>query len=299
MKCAVFPGQGNQYVGMGEDIYRRSQLVKGMYEAASDITGIDVRRISFEGPKELQRETLNTQLITFVHSCALYTLLTEGTENPFEHIAGFSVGEYSALVAAGVVSFEDGIRILKKRGEIMSRCSFDEPCLVAVIGANRKELTAFCEEEAEGDLEIAIYSAPDVFVVGGLPQSIREYQDKIPCRRIVPIDMSIPAHTTHLLPHFGEFLRYLGEFELTLPEVALYSNVSGRAYTNGDLRKGLAELFAQPVLWSDVMNAIPAESFVEIGPGNSLAKLIKRNRKGAVVSSVQTLDDLEKLKQRL
>ena len=144
MNHGLFPGQGNQYVGMGLDLCSNFPIARDMYQKAIDVSGVDVPKLSFEGPSDEQKKTQNTQLITFVHSSIIHTLLSNLlTRNPFSDFAGHSIGEYAALYAANVFSFEDGVSIVKKRGELMSRKSFDEPSLVAVINADLGELYFF------------------------------------------------------------------------------------------------------------------------------------------------------------
>jgi len=281
MKCAVFPGQGNQYIGMGKDIYSLD-IVKKMYDVASEVSGIDIKKISFEGPSELQRETLNTQLLTYVNSCALFELIPEN----FNVFAGHSIGEYAALFATGVFSFEDGVRIVKKRGELMSSLSFDEPSLVAVLGVDRKCVEDFCKNDTNNELEVALCNSPGNYVVGGLPENIKKY--KLP-GKVKPLAVSGPFHTSLFKPVAEEFQKYLQEFEFKDPQSVVYSNATGLPYYKGEIDKGLASQLYKPVLWQDIIEAIPADRFVEIGPGNSLAKMINKIRKDANVVSIQNV----------
>ena len=167
MNHGLFPGQGNQYVGMGLDLCSNFPIARDMYQKAIDVSGVDVPKLSFEGPSDEQKKTQNTQLITFVHSSIIHTLLSNLlTRNPFSDFAGHSIGE-------------DGVSIVKKRGELMSRKSFDEPSLVAVINADLGELSDFCQNAAGGELEISLYNAPDMFVVGGHPDMVKKHLDSL------------------------------------------------------------------------------------------------------------------------
>ncbi|MBS3110037.1 ACP S-malonyltransferase [Candidatus Woesearchaeota archaeon] len=272
MNHGLFPGQGNQYVGMGLDLCSNFPIARDMYQKAIDVSGVDVPKLSFEGPSDEQKKTQNTQLITFVHSSIIHTLLSNLlTRNPFSDFAGHSIGEYAALYAANVFSFEDGVSIVKKRGELMSRKSFDEPSLVAVINADLGELSDFCQNAAGGELEISLYNAPDMFVVGGHPDMVKKHLDSLPGKKKIPLKISGPFHTHHYKDISEEFEDYLNSFTFRHPEIPVYSNVTGEHHTADGIRKKLAEQLYNPVLWGSIMRRLSGR-FIELGPGKSLAR---------------------------
>lgn len=299
MRCGVFPGQGNQYVNMGRDLYDAFDKARAMYDLASQITGIDIKGISFEGPEDIQRETLNTQLITFVHSCVVHHLLTNDFDKVlFSQFAGHSIGEYAALVAGGVFSFEDGVRIVQKRGELMKIISFDKPSLVAVHGVDRQSVDDFCNNETQGELEVALYNAPGNYVIGGLPEALEKYMHEIPGRRKIPLRVSGPFHTSHYKYIADDFQDFLSKFKFKKPKVRVYSNVTAQPHKKEAIIDKLVEQLYNPVLWEDTIRAMTCK-FFEIGPGKSLANFIVRIRENPITYLVHDLKTLEKAKNLL
>ncbi len=287
MICAVFPGQGNQSIGMGKDFYDGFPRAKAMYDFASDKTSIDIKGISFEGPKEVQDNILNCQLITFVNSCVMFELL--GRE--FDHLAGHSIGEYTALYSAEVFSFERGLEIVKKRGELMRTVSFGGSCMVAVIGEERETIEDFCRE-TEGALAIALYNSPGNYVIAGTPENIDGYFDKIPGKKI-KLNVTGPSHTKHCRTISEEYREFLKGFAFNEPRGIVYSNYSVGIYTKDNIIDNLVNQLWHPVLWEQIVRNIPCNTFVEIGPGKSLKRMIERTREGVKVLCIQKCDGLE------
>ncbi|MBI5148121.1 ACP S-malonyltransferase [Candidatus Pacearchaeota archaeon] len=285
MICGVFPGQGNQFVGMGKDFYYKFDKAKEMYDISSEKTSIDIKKISFEGPEELQNDVLNLQLITFVNSCAILGVLNK----KFDYLAGHSIGEYSALYAAGVFSFEKGLEIVKRRGELMKRISFDDSCLIAILGESKENIEDFCKKTG---LEIALYNNPRNYVIGGLPEEIKKHYVKIPGKKI-KLDVRGPFHTKHYKEISLEYKDFLKRFEFKEPTTNVYSNYSAEVYKKENIMEWLTNQLWHPVLWEQIINKNPCRNFVEIGPKNSLKKMIERIKGDARIFSIQKCEDLE------
>ena len=272
MKCGVFPGQGNQYIGMGKEIYH-FEKARQIYDAASEISGIDIKRISFEGTPEEQRDIVNLQLLTFVNSCAWFNLI----ENNFQELAGHSIGEYAALYASRAFSFEQGLQIVRKRGELMKKVSFEEPSLVLVTNTPRKELEEFCEKTG---LEIALYNSPKKYVIGGTPEKIKKFTPFLK-GKVIPLKVSGPFHTSMYRDVSEEFAYFLLQLDFQAPETIVYSNYSTAPFTRNNIVKNLALQLCNPVLWEYIIEKARSDEFVEIGPGNSLSRMIKEIRGNA------------------
>jgi [acyl-carrier-protein] S-malonyltransferase len=295
----VFPGQGNQYKGMGQDLYENFPEVREMYDKACEITGRDLMEISFNSDQ--QSDPINLPLITYVHSCVVYDLLKEKIE--FSGFAGHSVGEYAALYAAGVISYEQGLEIVKKRAEIMSKVSFSGSCLVAVRNISKIDMEEFLESYK--GLEIALCNSPVWYVIGGLPKTIDEIFNKIPGRAI-RLNVSVPSHTLHMYEAAEKFRDYLDTQEFNLPEgFTVYSNFSARQYapTKQEVIDNLVNQICSTVCWDEEIKNIIMEQetlvFVEMGPKKSLARMIREIDPNTKTISIGNVDTLEHVIQEL
>ncbi|MFH1174566.1 MAG: ACP S-malonyltransferase [archaeon] len=289
----LFPGQGNQYVGMGKDLYETYPLAKRMYDLASDITGHDLTAISFSGPESVQKETLNTQLITFVHSCVVHALITE-QGNPFSGFAGHSIGEYAALVAVNSIAYATGVMLVLKRAELMNKISFEKPSLVAILGATLAELEEFCDK-TNGALTVALHNAPKKYVIGGLPEAIQEYLPSMPGKKI-PLGVSGPFHTKHYQPIAEEFMTFMKHVAFKEPVLPVYANATAQPHTQSNIAETLAEQLYRPVLWEETMRNMQGD-FLEMGPGNSLSKFAKDVHGEVLMLNAHDQATVEKAKQ--
>ncbi|MBU0979246.1 MAG: ACP S-malonyltransferase [Nanoarchaeota archaeon] len=301
MIVGVFPGQGNQYMGMGQDVFENHKTARLRSKYAAKVTGIDIPRISHEGTPEEQREPVNLQLITYVHSCFMHDILKEETGLDIFCYAGHSVGEYAALYAANSFSFADGARIVKKRAEFMKRDIDiqrfpDGHFLVALLGADVGEVKRLC---LESGLQVALYNSPGNIVIGGHPDLIEEWEEKMPGR---PRKLGVPGpfHTKYFV-NAGESLKeYLKGLDLRVPEGLVYSNYTAEPYEKDiedpilHMIYNLAEQLSNPVRWMQIIQNMPdLELAIEMGPGKSLAGMIKKTRPEVKTLSVQDMPSLE------
>lgn len=332
MTVGLFPGQGNQYTGMGKDLYNSYDLVKELYDSANTITGIDVKGISFEGSEEEQKDTLNLQLITYVHSCAVYGLLDKELHAKFNYFAGHSIGEYAALYAGGAFSFGKGVVIVKRRAALMKSISNFDGAPLIYLGDKKGELKKetvedFCKK-TNGELTLALYNAPGNYVVGGDPENIKKYYDQLPGARKIPLKVAGPFHTKHYQQIADEFRDFLKTMVFDDMKTDVWSNYIADTYigsvgtipaSRDQLIEGLVCQLYNPVRWEQIIREIADEScleplfgigglneeytedlFIEMGPGRSLAGMVKAitrdmNREVTVVS-IQDLESLAKTK---
>lgn len=291
MVCALFPGQGNQYTGMGSGLYEKSDIARKIYDTASEISGKDLKRISFSGTVEEQRKTENLQLITFVNSVALYELCKDSFD--FDYMVGHSIGEYSALYSAEVFGLEDAVKIISERSELMSKFSFKQTTLVAVLGIDDKSLENLCFDR---DVEIALHNCPGNHVVGGFPHYIEKFCKKLKEEniRFVPLQVSGPFHTSVYKYVCGDFLNFLERFEFDSPKATVLSNLNAMPYTLENIVPNLANQICNPVLFEQSIAKVPSEEFVEIGPGKSLSNMVERIKKDATIKAINKIEDIEK-----
>jgi [acyl-carrier-protein] S-malonyltransferase len=273
----VFPGQGSQEVGMGADLHRDSAPVRALFEEADDALGYSLSKIILEGPEEALRQTANTQPAILLVSTALYRTL--GLEP--SAVAGHSLGEYSALVAAGALRFADTVELVHKRGRYMQEAVPDgKGIMVAVLGAEEETIRAAIAETKDGVVDLANFNAPGNFVLAGSPDATRQVVEKIGGKsRELPV--SAPFHSRLMVPAEERLAVDLDQIEIAEPEIPLYNNVEAcRVTSAAEIRAGLKRQVSRSVLWTTlVRNMIAAEqiaTFVEIGPGKVLNGLIRR-----------------------
>lgn len=294
-RAGLFPGQANQYVGMGQSFYddKDNLAVRQLYERASEITGKDLIGIAFD-PKhaELQKQTKYTQLITALHEIAVHDTLTTALGNDhFDVYAGHSIGELVALYAAGVFeSQEDAIKIINARADVMDSVRFDKPALIAIRDKTREELDKLAAESPL-DVQVALYNSPKSYVIAGEPDDLAQFLDEHGFKKPIPL-MNHPFHTHHYEEAAAEFEDFLRGFTFGSFRVPVICNVEGRPYNKNTIITYLVDQLTQPVMWEDTMQKIEAEEFVEMGPGKSLSGMLKRIRTdNPNIVSVDTLED--------
>ncbi len=285
----LFPGQGAQVVGMGLDLYEQLAPARELYDRAKTILGYDLAQVCFEGPAEKLDNTVYSQPALFVTSlAALEKLKADAPETVAACVAtaGLSLGEYTALVFAGALSFEDGLRVVQKRGEAMQAAAdATSSGMLSVLGMEREKINALCEEiRGPGEvLQIANLLCPGNIVVSGNTSA---------CERFVPIAESSGAMRTIKLSVAGAFHTSLMQsavekladalesVTLSAPRVPVYSNVDSKAHNDpNEIRALLVKQVCSPVLWEDSMLAMLGDGidhFYEIGPGRVLRGLMKR-----------------------
>ncbi|CAG5078291.1 [acyl-carrier-protein] S-malonyltransferase [Thermobacillus xylanilyticus] len=297
----VFPGQGAQAVGMGKDAYDASPAARAVFERADAALGFALSRIIFEGPEDKLRQTENTQPALLTVSAALLELIA-GRVRP-DYVAGHSLGEYSALVAAGVLSFEDAVRAVRLRGEFMEAAvPGGQGAMAAVLGAERGALQALCEAvSAEtGLVVLANVNCPGQIVVSGTAEGVRavvERGKEAGAKRVIPLEVSGPFHSPLMQPAADRLEQVLAELTMRDAKVPVIANVTAEPVTSAEEIRGLLKRqVTAPVLWEDTVTrlvGLGVDTFVEIGSGSVLTGLIRKTDKSVTVHTVNSLAALD------
>lgn len=301
----VFPGQGAQAVGMGKDVYEAFDRSRAIFEQADKALDFSLSSIIFEGPDELLKQTANTQPALLTVSVALLEAL-EGKGLKADYVAGHSLGEYSALVAAGVITFEDAVRTVRARGQFMEQAvPSGQGAMAAVLGAERDTLAALCAAiTAEGTaVELANVNCPGQIVVSGTAAGVQAVvergKEEAGAKRVIPLEVSGPFHSSLMKPAADKLQATLAGIELRDAAVPVIANVTAQVATSADDIRGLlVEQVYSPVLWEDSVRYLieqGVDTFVEIGSGTVLAGLIKKIDKNIRVISVNGISALDAL----
>lgn len=293
----VFPGQGAQAVGMGKDAYDSNDASRNVFDRADSALGFSISKLSFEGPEEELRQTANTQPALLATSIALLEAYKSQGVRP-DFVAGHSLGEYSALVAAGVLGFEDAIRLVRARGQFMEQAvPSGQGAMAAVLGAERDALAALCADVTAkvGAVELANVNCPGQIVVSGSAEGVAEVGvrgKEAGAKRVIPLEVSGPFHSSLMKPAADRLASELAKVSFNDATVPVIANVSAQPVTSGEeLRKQLVEQVVSPVQWEDTIKWLISEgvdTFVEIGSGTVLSGLIKKTDKSVQVISVNT-----------
>jgi [acyl-carrier-protein] S-malonyltransferase len=285
----VFPGQGAQYVGMGKDLAGEFSEANEIFSKADSILGVSLSRICFEGPEEELKQTKNTQPAIFLHSIAVWTLLKK---TDAAMVAGHSLGEYSALVAAGALSFEEGLKLVRLRGELMQKAGIEQPgTMAAIIGLDSKTVSDVCAAaSAEGIVQPANFNSPGQIVISGSVTGVRKAMELAKGRGAKLAKELVVSGAFHspLMQSAREGLQQaLRTAKVTDAAIPVYANVTARPVKSADeIRRLLVDQLTSPVRWEESVAAMAADGasmFYEIGPGKVLQGLSKR-----CVASVET-----------
>ena len=284
MKACVFPGQGAQFVGMGKDLYDTNPVAKKLFDKADEILGFSITNVMFNGTDDELKHTKVTQPAVFLHSVA--TALCLGDEFKPSMVAGHSLGEFSALVAAGALSFEDGLRLVSTRAMAMQKaCEAAPGTMAAVIGLADDVIENICAEISNGDEVVvaANYNCPGQLVISGTVEAVNAACAKLKeagAKRALPLKVGGAFHSPLMAPAKDELQKAIEATEFKTPCCPVYQNVDGKPYT--DPAKIKANLIAQltsSVRWTEsVKNMIAdgADDFTECGPGKALQGMIGR-----------------------
>lgn len=298
----VFPGQGSQHVGMGKDMYDGVPESRRLFERADEVLGFPLSKLIFEGPESDLKQTANTQPALLTTSVALYEAFAAKGIRP-DYVAGHSLGEYSALTAAGALKFEEAVATVRARGEFMEQAvPGGKGAMAAVLGGEREALAGLCKEITDGGdlVELANINCPGQIVVSGTREGIAKVVERakeIGAKRAIPLEVSGPFHSS-LMTSAAERLRTkLAEVQFGDAEVPVIANVTARPVQSaGELADLLVRQVYSPVLWEDSVRFLIAEgvdTFVELGPGSVLAGLIKKIDKSVRILNVNGLESLE------
>lgn len=281
----VFPGQGSQQVGMGRDIYEKYPAAREVFERAGAALGMDMAELCFQGPEEELRKTVNAQPAILTVSVACLAVLEERGVRP-DVVAGHSLGEYSALVAAGSLAFEDAVRLVKLRGRYMQEAvPLGEGGMVAVMGLEAEKVARECDGIARsgGVVEAVNLNCPGQVVIAGDRGSLDRAVDLLKekgARRCIPLPVSAPFHSSLMKPAGDRLAADLAGVEIRDPAVPVVSNVTAGYHGSGEeIKRLLVEQVYSPVRWEDCVRLLirdRVDLFVEVGPGRVLSGLIRK-----------------------
>lgn len=307
MKTAfLFPGQGAQAVGMGADILSGYPAADVLFEQANDIVGYDLKQLCLEGPEEKLNSTVYSQPAIFAVSAALLGILKEQQPDLRPDVtAGLSMGEYTALYAAGLISFEDAVRLVQKRGQAMQEAAdASDGSMVSILGLDEEKVDLLCREASQGQLlEPVNFNCTGQIVISGQTEACRraaELAEKYGAMKAVPLAVAGAFHTSLMNPAAQKLAQALEQCIIRDPDpIRVIANINAEYYESASaIRRGLTKQLVQPILWQKCMEKLLAEGievFYEIGPGRVLTGLMKRIQRKAKIINISSSESLSAL----
>lgn len=292
MKAYVFPGQGAQFVGMGKDLYENNAEAKELFEKANEILGFPITDLMFNGTEEDLKQTKVTQPAIFLHSVLLAKSLGEDFKPSM--VAGHSLGEFSALVAAGALSFEEGLKLVSKRAQAMQKaCEMRPSTMAAVLALPDDKVEELCAEVDEV-VAPANYNCPGQVVISGTIEGIDAACEKMlgaGAKRAMKLKVGGAFHSPLMQPAQEELAEAIESAEFKTPLCPIYQNVDGKPHTDPkEIKENLIKQLTAPVRWTydvQAMIADGADEFIELGPGSVLQGLVKKIDRSVATSGIQ------------
>jgi [acyl-carrier-protein] S-malonyltransferase len=289
MKGYIFPGQGSQFTGMCHDLFIKYDNVKPLFKRAETILGFDISKIMFEGTKEELTQTKVTQPAIFIHSMAILKILEDSFKPDL--VAGHSLGEFSSLVAAGVLNFEDGLRLVSIRAKAMQKsCENTNGTMAAILGLDNSIIEEICSN-IEGTVVAANYNCPGQVVISGEVSAVKNACEKLSetgARRALILPVGGAFHSELMKDAKDELSKAIKETSFNSPICPIYQNVNGKPeYLVDNIKTNLISQLTSPVKWTQSVNKMiedGCQDFIEIGPGKVLQGLIKKINRDANVS---------------
>lgn len=301
MRAYVFPGQGSQFTGMGKSLYDGNAKAKELFERANEILGFNITDVMFSGTAEELKATKVTQPAIFVHSVLLASCLKDGDviggyEGGFcpDMVAGHSLGEFSALTAAGALSFEDGLRLVAIRASAMQKaCEIKPSTMAAILGLDSSKIEEICKEETDGVVVPANYNCDGQVVISGDIEAVQRACDKLKAagaKRALVLAVGGAFHSPLMEPARAELAQAIEKTSISSPVCPIYQNVNAQPSTDpAVIKANLLSQLTSPVRWTQTvknMAAAGADEFIELGPGTVLQGLVKKIIPGANAISV-------------
>ena len=281
MKAYVFPGQGSQFSGMGKDLYENNAQARALFDKANEILGFEITKVMFEGTDEELKQTNVTQPAIFLHSVILASTVADFAP---EMVAGHSLGEFSALVAAGALSFEDALRLVAQRAAAMQRaCELTPSTMAAVLGLDDEKIEQICAS-VEGEVVVAAnFNCPGQVVISGSHEGVRLAGEKLKeagAKRVLPLPVGGAFHSPLMEPAREELAAAIENTQFSEPRCPIYQNVNAQAATDvATIKANLISQLTAPVRWTQSVKNMVADGateFVECGPGKVLQGLVKK-----------------------
>ena len=292
MKAYVFPGQGAQFVGMGKDLYENNEEAKALFEKANEILGFRITDLMFNGTEEDLKQTKVTQPAIFLHSVILAKSLGEDFKP--DMVAGHSLGEFSALVAAGALSFEEGLKLVAKRAQAMQKaCEASPSTMAAVLALPDEKVEEICSS-IDHVVAPANYNCPGQLVISGTHEGIDEACEKLlaaGAKRAMKLKVGGAFHSPLMQPAEEELAEAIEASEFQTPICPVYQNVDGKPHTDPkEIKANLVKQLTAPVRWAQDIQAMiedGADEFIELGPGAVLQGLVKKINRDVATSGKQ------------
>lgn len=297
----LFPGQGSQYVGMGKELVENYSSAANVLERANSVLDFDIKKLCFEGPVEELNDTRNTQPAIYTVSMMVNEVLREHGLKP-SVVAGHSLGEYTALAVAGVFSFEEGLRLVRKRGIFMNNAlPAGQGTMAAVIGLDNEQILSLCQK-VNGICEVANFNSPQQIVISGEVAAVKEaidLADREKAKKVVQLDVSGPFHSSLMMPAREKLKKEIDKLDFNEPQIPIIANVTADYVTTSEeIRQALIEQLTKSVRWVDsikLMISNGVDTFIEVGPGRVLKGLMRRIDKSVKAFNVEDKRSLEKL----